>query len=324
MARDLREPVLAFLRSADNLRHGFLEPGNGGYPRGQFYEGLYMAEREGRLPLEELLKKLRRLRDERPDSPVGITAEQLRIGVRSVLWQVHEAHASIRPAYLRFAERLREERGRAAVISFNWDLQAERMLHAAGIPWRYAVGEEGTFPVIKPHGSINWSAHRKLSMHPVGWSCTKIPGTSLAYVDADPLSNHKWDEVVPQTAHVVYPGDPDSPSVDDDMAALWKHAGQLLDRARTVVFIGYSFPRYDENAAAFFREKVCGREVVVVNPSEPHLARAMEVLRPNAARVKTRQEGFETWVGRSIDISSRRAGDLGPSRLSGARTNRRQ
>jgi hypothetical protein len=47
-----------------------------------------------------------------------------------------------------------------AIVSLNWDLLAEKALTGSGIAWRY--GNQAPFvPIIKPHGSINWSKHLK-------------------------------------------------------------------------------------------------------------------------------------------------------------------
>ena len=251
-----------------------------------------MAEGAKELPFEELLLALKRLIREHPDTPARITDEELRIGARRVLWQVQERDDPTGPAYRRFGEKLRRCRGRVGVISFNWDVHVERVLCEAGIRWRYWAAEDGRVPVIKPHGSINWSAHRKLDMAPYGGQWVHIPNTSFSYIGADPLTDPGWDDVVPQIVHTLYPGDSDSPSADADVAAIWKDAGRLLERAGRVVFIGYSFPGYDEQVAGFFRKMVRRREVVVVNPSVQSLARASELLRVHASAFRTRQERF--------------------------------
>ena len=44
------------------------------------------------------------------------------------------------------------------MVSFNWDLICERALDDAGVPWDYSA-RTAPIPVIKPHGSLNWTNH---------------------------------------------------------------------------------------------------------------------------------------------------------------------
>ena len=99
LARDIRQDVISFLNSERNPQQGFLRPGNGGYPEGQFYAGLGMIEEDGELPFEELLIKLAERLKQGDAGPCRQTDEQLRIGARRVLWEIHNSIEQVEPAY---------------------------------------------------------------------------------------------------------------------------------------------------------------------------------------------------------------------------------
>ena len=61
---------------------------------------------------------------------------------------------------------------------------------------------------------------------------------------------------------------------------IWKHAAQEIHAAKTLVFIGYSFPAADLHTAALFRVSVKKlANVVVVNPDKMALHRTLEVIK---------------------------------------------
>ena len=293
LASDLRNHVISFLESNRNTMRGFLKPWNGGYQRGQFYEGLEMIEGNDELPFEELLIKLKERIKTGENGPFHITNDQIRIGARRVLWEIHNSTRIVGPAYKSFAERLRLNQNGNSIISFNWDLQAERLLNEAGIPWCYwPVGRAEVIPVIKPHGSINWNSYRRqgYSADYTGW--TTVHGTRLSYDSANPLLDHELDDVIPQLSHLLYPGDSDRPESDNDLELLWRDASYLLDDAEEIVFIGYSFPSYDQHSRYFFTNKVKNKTVIAINPSSNDLQKLHNILGEVAGQINLCPQSF--------------------------------
>ena len=155
LARDMRQHVISYLKSGQNLRRGYLKPWSGGLPKGQFYAGLEMVEGDGELPFEELLIKLTQRLKQRDAGSCHQTDELLRIGARRVLWDIHNSIDQVDPAYKNFAAWLRTDWHRHGVIALNWDLLLEQVLCQESVPWHYCLTAQGRLPVIKPHGSIN-------------------------------------------------------------------------------------------------------------------------------------------------------------------------
>ena len=292
LAGDLRKHVISFLESDRNNWHGFLEPWNGGYQKGQFYEGLQVIEGDDELPFEELLLRLKERIKAGGDGPFHITNDQIRIGVRRVLWEIHKSTQVMGTAYKNFAERIRLNQGRNSIISFNWDLQVERLLSEAEVPWCYWPVDHGPVPVIKPHGSINWNSYRRqdYSAGYMGW--VPVRGTKLSYDGANPLLDHQIDDVTPQLSHMLYPGDSDLPESDEDLEPLWRYAACLLDSAEEIVFIGYSFPSYDQRSRCFFTNKVKNKAVIAINPSWNDLRKFQSILGRVAARIDFCPQSF--------------------------------
>ena len=282
LARDLRGQVLDFLSSSGYSR-------SSRFP--EIREGIRRADGSQERQFEDLMLELRRLRQAEPHAPVATADKHLRIGVRYVLWAIHKRSDRVHPSYLRFGEWLRASRERVAIISFNWDLHVERVLSDVRAPWRYWP-EDGSIPVIKPHGSINWNDHKRQGLVPEYGRWEQILRTSISYDGADPLKNPELDEVTPQLPYLLYPGDTRTLDENDDAKAVWAHVDHVLQDVTKMAFVGYSFPDYDQDASAYFGEKVRGREVMIVNPSSDDLARAENVLVQSASRLESLEKTF--------------------------------
>ena len=286
LARDMREAVIPFFDSEQN-------PWKGAYNKDQFCADLRMIGEDGKLPLEELLLKLAERLKQEDAEPCHRINEMLGIGVRGLLWKIYNSTEELKPAYRNFAAWLGVPRHRHGIISFNWDLQAERLLHQERVPWHYDREVQGLLPVIKPHGSINWNRFRQEDLksdYPHWQSVSR--GSKLSFNADNPLSNPRLDEVVPNLSYTVFPGDPDRPESHDDMKLLWRDAAHLMDMAEEVTFIGYSFPDYDLCPRRFFNKHVQGKKVVVVNPSRNDLQKSKCVLGAAAAEIELREETF--------------------------------
>ena len=186
LARDIRQDVISFLNSERNPQQGFLRPGNGGYPEGQFYAGLGMIEEDGELPFEELLIKLAERLKQGDAGPCRQTDEQLRIGARRVLWEIHNSIEQVEPAYKNFAAWLRADWHRPRHHLIQLGSSSRILLHQGNVPWHYCLTAIGRLPVIKPHGSINWSRYRQENLISDYGSWQPVGSTSCRLM----LKNH--------------------------------------------------------------------------------------------------------------------------------------
>jgi hypothetical protein len=299
LVRTLKKQVVHFLEAELHSAYRiFLEPGNGGFPRGQFYAGLEGIDPDDKLQFEELLLALNaRLKNTGNLDPCYITAEVLRMGAARLLWAIHNSIWEVAPIYKNFAAWLGVPQLPHGIVSFNWDLQAELLLTQAGIPWSYST--KSGIPIIKPHGSITWSGHLRKgfkSDYP-SWSVI-AEGSKLSYDIAQPLSNPFKQGINTDLNYMVFPGDPDLPANDADIALLWADAERVIAKRDRIVFIGYSLPEYDSYAARFFKEVSRNKKVVAINPSADHLQRFQAVFGKD---VELRKEDFKGCpFGRSL------------------------
>ena len=284
---------MSFVKREDFAWNGYLQPGHGDYPNGSFYAGLKMIEGDKKLMFEELLIKFTERLRGKDAGPWIQTNEVLRIGTRRLLWEIHnKSIENVKPAYTNFASRLRSEHHRHGIISFNWDLQAELALSEMNIPWQYDLTTQGQLPVIKPHGSINWNQHLQQCLHSDYSYWRSVGSTKLSFDLRYPLRDTGLDDVMPDINYTIFPGDSDLPETDCNLKRLWQDAACLINGAKEVVFIGYSFPNYDRHARRFFREKVKDKKVVIVNPSRNDLQKLSRILGKTAAYMELCKQGF--------------------------------
>ena len=105
-----------------------MEPGDGGFEEGRFRAGLQMIEDDGELQFEELLLKLSERKRQVEIDPFFATHFMLCLGARLRLWEIYNSIDEVKPAYSSFAAWFRTDWQQHGIISFNWDLQAERAL----------------------------------------------------------------------------------------------------------------------------------------------------------------------------------------------------
>ena len=291
LVNQMKNDIICFLNKEQHSSYRtFMQPGDGGCERGRFFDGLEKIDESGELQFEELLLKLLEKIKCKNEDPYLRTNEVLRIGARRLLWEIYRSVIDVNLTYKFFANQFRAAWHQNGIISFNWDLQAERLLHQAGVPWHYDVTAQGRLPVIKPHGSINWSGYLRKNLLPFYSKWQPIrPGSKLSFDCNDPLENPDKDGIHPNLSYMIFPGDPE---YDEDSKLLWKDAASLMDRAEKVVFIGYSFPQYDKCSREFFKTNVRGKRLVAVNPSPDHLREFETVLGGEAAEIELRKEIF--------------------------------
>jgi len=288
LVRGLKRRVIHFLEAEQHesyfadlrIRDGWPE-----FSDGLFYLGLKCVDPEDRLEFEELLIALSRATNQ---DHTSVANEVLRIGVARLLWCItffiHRASAP----YENFAYQIASNSDGAAVVSFNWDILVERALTQVNRPWSYAAGDAPTCtPVIKPHGSINWSSFAQdPGMSPLYSAWRPIaPGSTLSFDAAHPLGNPDFEEANPHLRYCLFPGDPDLPGSHPDLARLWADVAQLVTDSDKVVFIGYSLPAYDQFARAELQRLCTSRIVEVIDPCSDALA-AFQSQIPHAIAIR--------------------------------------
>lgn len=241
------------------------------FPDGKFRAGLRLVDPEHNRGFEEWMVDLLKTADTFPACVQ--TFRVLRRACALLLWEKQANLVSLPEAYYAFAQRARNSLG---VISFNWDLVCERALEDAGVPWSYS-SRTAPLAVVKPHGSLNWTNHLQQADlgrrfgSPIG-SVPIAPQSTLSFVPShpfdDPLSKLDRDDL----RCVTFPGDQESydprqrPHAAADQERLWTETRELIDTAETVIFIGYSLPKYDTLACKELQAACKGKSIVVCNP----------------------------------------------------------
>ena len=248
------------------------------------------------LQFEELLLKLAMQRKQGEVGPWDITDHVLRVGAARLIWTTHNRIEEVAPAYRNFADWLGVDQGQHGVISFNWDLQVEMLLTQANMRWSYTLASG--VPIIKPHGSVNWNGFLRdgLEADYPYWQAVSA-GSKLSFDSKNPLSNPDPEGINRPLNYMIFPGDIDPPNADPDAELLWRDAARVIDKAETVVFIGYSLPNYDSDAREFLVGAVRGKKIVAINPSLGDLGKFAAVF---GYGVELRQEAFsQCQYGRS-------------------------
>lgn len=274
---NLKDRVIHFLEAERHYRYvDYIRPDHI-FQNGQFYAGLEFIDPQKRLGFEELLIKLSdHLKLTEPYEPCYVTDKVLRIGVARLFWCVHFFIVHSKSCYTNFAQKLKNSEGKWRIISFNWDILVEKSLSEVGASWRYSsTPNDNTIPIIKPHGSINWSSYAQNSnivSEYTGWKPIG-PDSTLSYDSCHPLDNPDLGDHNDNFRYCLYPGDPDQPQTHEDLKRLWKEVNEAIQSAETVVFVGYSLPEYDSYAGQTFREFCKRKAIEVYDPSSITLVR---------------------------------------------------
>ncbi len=254
--------------------------------REEFTEGLNAADialsTAGKNPehcFEELLLHLRGVRT--TDAAAMTTDRILRCAIGRYLWERNSC--DLKEEYRNFISHAKRAIG---LISFNWDILLESALWQAGTLWEYKLCN-APLPLIKPHGSINWSSHiyQGASGDPM-WH-NLFPGSGLCWIrprstdDQSTEPDPAFQDPFPDCSnsdlnYMLFPGDPDSPEETagdaisekavSDRRTLWEHACLLIGKSDEVVFLGYSLPGYDCYALKRLKNACKGKRVVIINP----------------------------------------------------------
>jgi hypothetical protein len=276
LIRDLKSRVLQTLQQ-NSLRDLFrpLED--------QFRTALSETDPDGTLGFEELLiALLKRSRQARSEDPCHVALALLRTGCSRLLWEIQDGIGGASPCYENFAGWMRlapRLKPRSAILSFNWDLLAERLLSNATIPWLYSASEPAVVPVLKPHGSINWSCHLREKLQADYPNYLPImPTSELTYDCMNLFSDPFRGEVNADLRYMIFPGDPELPANDKDVELIWKAAERVIAAREALIFVGYSLPAYDSHSLRFFKRSSHGKQVEAFTPSREHLERFQKEL----------------------------------------------
>ncbi len=268
LVRTLRTDVISWIETE---RHPsakpHLTPYLHGYPEGQFYAGLKSIDPSGSMGFEELTIAARdRLSATYLHDPAYTFDRILRDACGRLLWHKQKALNLPAPiAYQNFASWFHEHHlyGQTnAIISFNWDLLAETVLADSKAGWSYTI-ESPWVPILKPHGSINWSSHMEQSLHAPGWKPI-APGSTYCHIPDAPFSDPFENGANQRLRKLILPGDPED---SGGAALIWKEAESAIRERDTIVFIGYSLPGYDAFSTKFFQRVSTGKQIEVYTRS---------------------------------------------------------
>lgn len=253
------------------------------FPNGKFWDSLRRIDPEDNRGFEELMIDLR---SQEEGYPASVQARHvLRYACAQLLWSKQKALGSVPESYRHFARLIRSELG---VISFNWDLICELSLETEWVPWGYSLST-AQIPVIKPHGSLNWTNH--LMQEDWGRRIGNPPGfqpidkaSAISFMPAqwsdDPLFKDSDD-----LRCMIFPGIDEF--LDHEIGSrtraektrLWAEVRTLIERASHVVFIGYSLPAYDSEARLILETACRNKDVVVCNPARDVISEFETVFR---------------------------------------------
>jgi hypothetical protein len=208
-----------------------------------------------------------RLHDSSDHDPCYVTLRVLRDACGRLLWHQHRLLVELPTIYRNFASWMHEHQDSGqpnAIVSLNWDILAERALSENKVGWQYSVHTPWV-PVLKPHGSFNWSKHLNEGLRAESNDWQPIsPGSPYCYIPRDPFFDPFEQGVNQRLRHLLFPGDPED---EKGVAQIWEEAGEAIEEREGVVFIGYSLPPYDSAALDFFRRTTAGKQIEVYSRS---------------------------------------------------------
>lgn len=269
LVRNLKSDVLNLIETEEHPSvTPHLTPNLHGHPQGQFYAGRYNVDPDNRMGFEEWMMALRdHLSRTHNHDPAYVFQRILRDGCGRLFWQKQDGFQDLSAGYQNFGSWFHEHDSEGipnAIISFNWDLVAERVLTHAGVGWQYTV-ESPLVPILKPHGSINWSNHLEKNLRAESSEWRSIARKSTySWIPTNPFFDPFESGVNQRLRILLFPGDPED---EGGAGLIWKEAEVAIRERDVVVFIGYSLPQYDSFAMKFFQRTVMGKHVEVYSRS---------------------------------------------------------
>jgi len=198
-----------------------------------------------------------------------------------------------------FAAYLLEGQGRSQIITFNYDVLLENAIELAqaekyGSTDRFHAGrsygfhalkwtsdgaiepmerrpKHTDFHVLKLHGCVKWLP-RKTSGLPVFPNDILVLSAHEDTFSENPSAQAVIDAEFERTPFIVPPLLDKTALLENPVLnVIWTRAASYVQRARRLVFIGYSFPPTDFAAEVLFRfhtSQTCRVEVVDLQPNE--------------------------------------------------------
>jgi hypothetical protein len=291
LARELRDPIFRRIERERLPRYRL--------DNGRFCQGLSCVKGHENLGIEELLIALKQAATD-DQHPAIDTWRALETACAREFWDRQNAISNLPTCYRNFAQWVsRTTLGLSnAVVTFNWDLVTELAIHQSGSSFTYGLqysdtGQPllGLVPVLKPHGSINWSDHLRrgrVSSYN-GWKPISLR-SRFVYEANNPFRNPFREDDVNETRWVIFPGDKESTEEDSDLALIWQDVEQVVTERDMLVFIGYSMPQYDVKTREFFEHYGRGKLVEVHTRTGANLKGFHDVFGERCVRYSERFE----------------------------------
>lgn len=157
------------------------------------------------------------------------------------------------------------------IVSFNYDTIFETSLQGGKAHYTCVDCGGNAVSVLKPHGSVNWSAGTDGSIK-VETSPRKsviVAPTHLKFVstssDVDDDVDRSLDGYLDQS---------------EQIRQIWEQMEERMRGARALVFIGYSFPQADLYFSSVLRSVLADRkttpDIVIVNPDAVAIAEKLK------------------------------------------------
>lgn len=274
------ETFLRFCGSKENRRtiESFLFRYFLGYKK---FPGKLKARNRGRLLANIDVEEVFTFLSERSRAPS--TSSQLRTYVRRVwdaltqeignVFRRFRSNRQTKASYRAFINN--HFRHGDAVVSFNYDTIFEKSLPREKQSYYEAVpNHNGFVPLLKPHGSINWS----LTTHGSIRVCNNpdrpviVAPTHLKFI-----SGENPDNIECPIGYLDQ-----SIGIQD----IWTEMEKRMKKARALVFIGYSFPIADLYFSSVLRSVLADSEkkpkIVVVNPDAVAISERLKTRFPLA------------------------------------------
>ena len=197
----------------------------------------------------------------------AVVDERLLNASLCLLWKKHQMMPDLPDAYARFARAAADCVG---IVSLNWDLVCELALYTADINWSYSTTRG--VPVIKPHGSINWTNHSLIPQqkwkNDNGFALVD-DARSISYRPDDPFRDPLLGYTDSDFKYVAFPGLLCENSEATDR--LWAEARAMIASAHESFSSGIRCRVYDTRSGSEFQNACSGKEVTVIDPSEQAL-----------------------------------------------------
>lgn len=155
-----------------------------------------------------------------------------------------------------FREQVRNEN--AAIISFNWDLELERLLFEGDLDdstYGFSRGSSNQPILLKPHGSLNWFEEEQgkflKDSKRVQIFASKGKDAVYAFLKFRLPVSKRGRAFTPLIVPPVYLKNFEKPV----FRTLWGNCTSVLSTAKRIVFLGYSMPTADIHAQFIMR---CG------------------------------------------------------------------